>query len=210
MEPMWILFLALLGIGGLLMLIGSIWLIVCAFQEGLVQGLLYLFVPIYPIVFVIMYWQRAGNPLLLTLVGAAVFFGSFFVMPTVKLPDPAPPATDNRTTPERPPFSTSTRDPADDGDNDRPDADPAGGERPGKPSRPEGKPEVKTDADKLAQLIKDLEEGDAGARNKAAFALGRMGAAAKAAIPALEQAAVNDDDESVRAAAKFALNSIRN
>jgi HEAT repeat protein len=36
-----------------------------------------------------------------------------------------------------------------------------------------------------------------------------MGAAAKAAIPALEQAAVNDDDESVRAAAKFALNSIR-
>ncbi|HEY8505055.1 MAG TPA: HEAT repeat domain-containing protein [Gemmataceae bacterium] len=72
---------------------------------------------------------------------------------------------------------------------------------PGPAAAAQEKPDVQ-------RLIKDLKSGDAFARFKAASALGRLGAAAKDAVPALEEAA-RDSDPDVRQVARRALDVIR-
>ena len=57
-------------------------------------------------------------------------------------------------------------------------------------------------------LCKLLQDAHWGIRERAAFTLGRMGAAAKPAIPALEKA-LNDPEPNVRAPAAYALEKIR-
>jgi hypothetical protein len=56
-------------IGIAVCLTGSIWLLVEAFKESLLWGLGSLFVPLVSLIFVIMFWNRAGKPFLLYLAG---------------------------------------------------------------------------------------------------------------------------------------------
>ena len=64
----------LMMLGLLAAFIGGIWLIVVAFQESVVWGLLTLFVGPAGIVFAIMHWERAGKPFLLQIGGLLVMF----------------------------------------------------------------------------------------------------------------------------------------
>jgi hypothetical protein len=59
----------LLGVGGLIALVGGIWLLVVAFQESILWGLGCLFVPFVGIVFAIMHWPVARRPVLVWAVG---------------------------------------------------------------------------------------------------------------------------------------------
>ncbi len=66
-------------IGVLLMVAGygttlvcGIWMLVIAFQEGVVQGLLYLFVPFYAIYYLITRWEQCKKPFLYSLAGVGV------------------------------------------------------------------------------------------------------------------------------------------
>src|SRR5262245_42258360 len=58
-------------------------------------------------------------------------------------------------------------------------------------------------------LIKQLKDKNEIVRLKGAKTLGKLGAAAKDAVPALTEAAANDDDADVRSVAKKALESIK-
>ena len=60
----------------------------------------------------------------------------------------------------------------------------------------------------LLALTKALESGDADTRSHAAWALGRTGSTAKAALPLLKDL-LKDDDKNVRYNASTALDSIR-
>ena len=55
---------ALTLIGYLVVFIGSIWLLITAFQVSVGWGLVCLFIPFASIVFVIMYWEDAKKPFL--------------------------------------------------------------------------------------------------------------------------------------------------
>lgn len=66
-------FLALFGI--LLYVVGGIWLLFAAFQEGILWGLGTLCVPFVGLIFVILHWNKGGTPFLVTI-------GGFLVMLT--------------------------------------------------------------------------------------------------------------------------------
>lgn len=59
----------LLFIGLIPMLVGSIWLLVTAFQESILWGLGTLLVPFVGIIFVIMHWDAAKKPFLIWAAG---------------------------------------------------------------------------------------------------------------------------------------------
>ncbi len=70
--------IALLVLGGIVALIGLIWLLVAAFQESVLWGLGSLLVPFVALIFVIMHWDKGGKPFLVNLGGVAlVVVGSF-------------------------------------------------------------------------------------------------------------------------------------
>jgi len=60
---------ALVIIGGLLAAVGSIWLIVRAFQDSLLWGLCCLFLPMATLLFAVLNWDDAKVPFLLNLGG---------------------------------------------------------------------------------------------------------------------------------------------
>ena len=60
---------ALIGIGGIIMLVGGIWVLVIAFQESVLWGLGSLFIPFVSLIFVAMHWDKAGKPFLISLAG---------------------------------------------------------------------------------------------------------------------------------------------
>jgi len=64
----------LMIIGGLAAFIGSIWLLIAAFQESIWWGLGALFLPIVSLIFTIMHWDCAGIPFLLSFVGTIVLY----------------------------------------------------------------------------------------------------------------------------------------
>ena len=64
---------ALIAIGGIIMLIGGIWLLVVAFQESILWGLGSLFVPFVGLIFAIMHWEKAGKPFLISLGGFVLY-----------------------------------------------------------------------------------------------------------------------------------------
>ena len=69
----------LMGLAGVAMianLVGAVWLIVLAFQEGLMWGLLSLFVPCAQLVFIAQHWQKAKRPALLSLGGSGAFLAA--------------------------------------------------------------------------------------------------------------------------------------
>lgn len=60
----------LMGVGAIVAIVGGIWVLVVAFQESIVWGLLSLFIPFAVLVFVIMHWNKAAKPLLINVAGA--------------------------------------------------------------------------------------------------------------------------------------------
>ena len=75
--------LATLGVmavwgGILLMLVGSVFFIIAAFRESILWGLAVMFLPIVPLIFLIVHWHRAKGPFFIQLYGiAAVLIGVF-------------------------------------------------------------------------------------------------------------------------------------
>jgi hypothetical protein len=60
----------LLVVGGYgAIIVGGIWLLVKAFTESIVWGLLCLFIPIAGLIFVITHWEDAKSPFLLQVAG---------------------------------------------------------------------------------------------------------------------------------------------
>jgi len=64
---------ALVAVGGIVMLVGGIMIIIKAFQESIVWGLASLFIPIVGLVFVLTHWDDAGKPFLIYLAGLALY-----------------------------------------------------------------------------------------------------------------------------------------
>jgi len=69
--------------GWLVAMAASVWLLIVAFQESLMWGLLCLFVPFAALVFVAMYTERALKPFLLNLTGGAIIATGIF-LPVLK------------------------------------------------------------------------------------------------------------------------------
>lgn len=64
--------LALLAVGGIVVLVAGVMLLVKAFQTSVLWGLGYIFVPFVSLIFVILYWQETKKPFLYLLGGAAL------------------------------------------------------------------------------------------------------------------------------------------
>ena len=64
--------LVLYGVGGLISLGGTVWLVVRAFQTSVGWGLAVFFLPFANIVFAVKHWSFAKKPFLLSLAGVAV------------------------------------------------------------------------------------------------------------------------------------------
>jgi uncharacterized membrane protein len=63
---------ALLILGGILSIVGGIWLLVVAFQTSVWWGLGSLLVPFVSLIFVIMHWQVSKKPFLISLAGTVL------------------------------------------------------------------------------------------------------------------------------------------
>ena len=63
---------ALLILGGILSIVGGIWLLVVAFQTSVWWGLGSLLLPFVSLIFVIMHWQVAKKPFLISVVGTVL------------------------------------------------------------------------------------------------------------------------------------------
>ncbi len=58
--------------GGIISLIGGLWLLIAAFQQSILWGLAVLFVPLAEFIFIIMHWDRAAWPFIVSLAGFAM------------------------------------------------------------------------------------------------------------------------------------------
>jgi hypothetical protein len=88
----------LVGLGGVALianLVGAVWLLVLAFQESVLWGLLSLFVPCAQLVFVVQHWQKAKRPALLSLGGSGAFMAACLMIYQLNADDKSssPPAT---------------------------------------------------------------------------------------------------------------------
>jgi hypothetical protein len=69
-------------VGGVVGLVGFIWLVVVAFKESILWGIGCLLVPCVGIVFAIMNWEKAKKPFLIGLGGSLLAsVGSFLMKP---------------------------------------------------------------------------------------------------------------------------------
>lgn len=59
----------LLTVGGLVTLIGAIWLLITAFQESIVWGLCSFFIPFAILAFIGLHWNKASKPFFVWLSG---------------------------------------------------------------------------------------------------------------------------------------------
>lgn len=70
---------AVMFVGILIGCIAGIWLLIEAFRVSILWGLASLFIPVVPLVFVILHWDRARKPFLWSLLGAVlIIVPSFF------------------------------------------------------------------------------------------------------------------------------------
>ena len=72
---------ALIIIAWLVLFVTGIWLVVIGFQRSILWGLAVLFIPFAGLIFVIMYWQDAKKPFLISLGAFAVFVAGIFMLP---------------------------------------------------------------------------------------------------------------------------------
>lgn len=73
--------IALFFIALLICLIYGIKLIIIAFQESAVWGLMYLFLPFANLYFIITRWEKTKSPFLKTLIAVPLFIISMMLMP---------------------------------------------------------------------------------------------------------------------------------
>ena len=79
---------ALLGIGGILALVGSVWLWIVAFKESVWWGLGSIFVPFVSLIFALTHWEVAKTPFLIALLGGIMVGVSIAVFaPEVATPN---------------------------------------------------------------------------------------------------------------------------
>ena len=64
--------IALFYLGGLIALVGAIWLLVVAFQKSIWWGLGSLLIPFVSLIFVIMHWQVSKKPFLISIAGGVL------------------------------------------------------------------------------------------------------------------------------------------
>src|SRR5690349_13843694 len=62
----------LMTVGGIAAFVGSIWLLVLAFQESIGWGLASLFIPFVLLIFAIMFWNKSAKPFGVWLGGAII------------------------------------------------------------------------------------------------------------------------------------------
>lgn len=65
--------LALMILGGIVMLVGGIMFLIAAFSESVLWGLGCLFIPFVSLFFLIMHWSEAKKGFLIQLAGVAIF-----------------------------------------------------------------------------------------------------------------------------------------
>ena len=68
-------------IGGVILLVGAIWLVIIAFRESTSCGLLYMFLPFYSIYYAITRWSETKKPFLIGLIGVIALIGG--LVPTI-------------------------------------------------------------------------------------------------------------------------------
>jgi hypothetical protein len=73
--------LILLILGIAIGAVGGIWLLVKAFQAGVLWGLGSLFVPLVSLIFVITHWQEAKKPFLVNVAGVALMIAGVVLSP---------------------------------------------------------------------------------------------------------------------------------
>lgn len=69
----------LIGIGVIISLIYGIIILIKAFQESVLWGLGYIFVPFVGLVFIIMHWEQCKSPFLRSLIGVAIYIVGFVI-----------------------------------------------------------------------------------------------------------------------------------
>jgi hypothetical protein len=74
-------------IGLALLLVGSLLFIIEAFREGILWGLAVLFLPIVPLIFLIVHWSRAKGPFFVQLWGIGLVVLAVLAL-SAKLPTP--------------------------------------------------------------------------------------------------------------------------
>jgi hypothetical protein len=85
----------LIGLAGLAVvaqLVGGVWLLVLAFRESVVWGLLSLFVPCAQLVFIVQHWQKAKRPALLSIGGAGAAVAASLMIYQLNADERASPA----------------------------------------------------------------------------------------------------------------------
>ena len=73
--------------GLVLVLIGGVFFILAAFRTSLLWGLAVLFLPVVPLIFLIVHWHRAKGPFVIQLYGLAFVAISVFAL-QARLPTP--------------------------------------------------------------------------------------------------------------------------
>jgi hypothetical protein len=80
----------LLLVGALIAVVGSLWLLVKAFQTSIWWGLGSLFIPFVQLIFVIMNWAECKKPFLILLAGAVLCGIGVAISPHPELTQPTP------------------------------------------------------------------------------------------------------------------------
>jgi hypothetical protein len=93
--PVTWLLIGLAGLAVVAQLVGGVWLLVLAFQESVLWGLLSLFVPCAQLVFIVQHWQKAKRPALLSIGGAGAAVAASLMIYQLNADERAspPPAT---------------------------------------------------------------------------------------------------------------------
>lgn len=69
-------------LGSIVAIIGGVWMLILAFQESILIGLAYMFIPFFSIYFAITRWQYAKIPFIINLAGIALMLlGAAFADP---------------------------------------------------------------------------------------------------------------------------------
>lgn len=74
-----ILGLVLMGVGGLIAIVGSIWFLIEAFKSGILWGLGCLFVPFVSLIWLVTHWEDGAKPFGLSLLGSVIMVGGMFL-----------------------------------------------------------------------------------------------------------------------------------
>jgi hypothetical protein len=77
---MFVLGFVLVGLGGYAFVLGGTWLLVKAFKQSAVWGLLSLLIPLAYVVFGLKYWGQAGRPLMIHAAGVFAFIGGVVLL----------------------------------------------------------------------------------------------------------------------------------